>query len=1033
MYKNIKRDHVEQFEKEIRDYWQSIDLLGETMKTREGNKPFVWYEGPPTANGRPGIHHVLARALKDAPLKYRTMKGDYVVRKAGWDTHGLPVELEVEKALGFNDKNQIEEYGIEEFCNECRKSVYTYEDAWREMTNQMGFLIDLDDAYFTLHNDYIETEWWILNKVFNDGLMYEGHKILPYCTRCGTGLASHEVALGYKETTSDTVICKFRCKDEDAYYLAWTTTPWTLAANVALTVHPDEDYVKVKHNGELLYLGKALLDSVMDGKEYEIVDTVKGKDLEYREYEQLMPFAELEKKACFVTVADYVTTSDGTGIVHTAPAFGDDDYNTGVRYDLPVCQPVNEQGVYTTTPWEGRSVLEDRLAVDIMIWLSENGKLFHKQKVKHNYPHCWRCDTPLLYYAKPGWYIQMTKLRDKLIKNNNTVKWFPDYVGEKRFGNWLENVNDWAISRSRYWGTPINIWRCECGHISSIASRKELVERAIEEIDESIELHRPHIDRVHIKCEKCGEAMSRIEDVLDCWFDSGAMPYAQFHYPFENKEIFEKNFPADYIVEGVDQTRGWFYSLLAIATLVHDRAPYKQVLVNDLVLDKDGKKMSKSKGNTVDPFETMQKNGADALRWYMYYVSPAWLPTKFDKDAMVEVSAKFFGTLENIYNFFSLYANTDNLNVSEFKIPYENLAEIDKWLLSKLNKLIKYVEEQFAVFDMTKLTRAINEFVIEDFSNWYIRRNRRRFWGSELTDDKKAVYQTTLECLDKVCRLIAPMVPYTSEAIYRNLTGEKSVHLAYYPEVNEEHICDKIEERMDLVINLVKLGRAAREESKIKIRQPLHKIYIDGAYEGIISDLTDLIKEELNIKDVIFEKELGKYMNFVLKPNFRALGPVLGKNMGEFTKKLGEVDQNEWAQKLKSGEKLVLELSGENKEFGADLIDIQISAKEGLSVVMENNVFVILDTELDAELISEGFAREFISKIQKLRKDMQLEMSDRIKISYSSTDKLVNAIEKHLDYIKFETLCVELERVDSPDGENMKINEEDSTIKIEKA
>ncbi len=1032
MYKNLNRDNIKNFEKEIRDYWQEIDLLGQTMKTRENGKPFVWYEGPPTANGRPGIHHVLARALKDAPMKHRTMKGDYVVRKAGWDTHGLPVELEVEKTLGFNDKNQIEEYGIEKFCDECRKSVYKYENAWRELTDEMGFLIDLDDAYFTLHNSYIETEWWILNKVFNDGLMYEGHKILPYCTRCGTGLASHEVALGYKEITSDTVICKFKCKDEDAYYLAWTTTPWTLAANVALVVHPEIEYVKIKHEGELLYLAKALLEQVMEGKEYEVVDTLLGKKLEMREYEQLMPFAKPNKKAHYVILADFVTTTDGTGIVHTAPAFGEDDYNVAKKYGLPILQPVDEAGNYTTTPWEGRNVMEDRLAVDIMICLSEQGSLFHKQKMKHNYPHCWRCDTPLLYYAKRGWYIEMTKAKDRLVANNNTVKWFPDYVGEKRFGNWLENVNDWAVSRTRYWGTPLNLWRCECGNITSIASRKELVEKAIEDIDETIELHKPFIDDVHIKCEKCDKTMTRVPDVLDCWFDSGAMPYAQFHYPFENKELFEANFPADYIVEGVDQTRGWFYSLLAISTLVSDKAPYKQVLVNDLVLDKDGKKMSKSKGNTVDPFEIMQTFGADALRWYMYYVSPAWLPTKFDKDGMIDVSGKFFGTLLNIYNFFSLYANADNLNVSEFDIDYKDLDEIDKWLLSKLNKLIKYVDEQFEVFDMTKLTRAINEFVIEDFSNWYIRRNRRRFWASELTDNKKAVYQTTMECLEKVCRLIAPMVPYTSEAIYRNLTGDKSVHLAYYPEVNVEHIDDKIEERMDLIVTLVKLGRAAREDSKIKIRQPLGKIYVAGEYEYIISDLTGLIKEELNIKEVVFEKNLSKYMNFTLKPNFRALGPVLGKNMGEFSKKLAAVDQNEWAEKLKNGEKLSLEIAGEMKEFNAELIDIQINAKEGLSVVMENNVFVILDTELSEELISEGFAREFISKIQKIRKDSGLEMSDRIEIEYDSTDKVVNAVNEHIDYIKTETLCVDLKNSKGLNGDSIKINDEDSVIVIKK-
>lgn len=1032
MYKEIKREKVAEFEAEVRKYWDDINLLKLTETTREGKPEFVWYEGPPTANGRPGIHHMISRALKDAPLKYRTMKGYHVVRKAGWDTHGLPVELEVEKVLGFNGKNQIEEYGIEEFNKRCRESVFKYESAWRDLTEKMGFLIDLDNAYFTLNNDYIETEWWILDKVFKEGLMYEGHKILPYCSRCGTGLASHEVALGYKEIKSQTVICKFKATDEDAYYLAWTTTPWTLAGNVALAVNPDETYVKIKSNGEIYYLAEALLNEVIQD-EYEVLSKLKGKDLEYREYEQLMPFVKPDKKAFYIVNADYVTIGDGTGIVHTAPAFGEDDYNIALKYNLPVLQPVDESGLYTSTPWIGKSVLEEKVTIEILIWLSENQKLFSKQKVSHNYPHCWRCDTPLLYYAKPGWYIKMTAVKDKLVENNNTVKWFPSYVGEKRFGNWLENVNDWAISRSRYWGTPLNIWRCEkCGEITTVQSRKELVERAIENIDETIELHRPYIDDVHLTCSKCQGKMSRVSDVIDCWFDSGSMPFAQHHYPFENKDIFEKRFPANYIVEGVDQTRGWFYSLLAVSTLVTGKAPYKEVLVNDLILDKDGKKMSKSKGNTVDPFKLMDELGADALRWYMHYVSPAWLPTKFDVEALREISSKFFGTLKNVYTFFTLYANEDGLDVSEFNIPLSERPEIDKWIISKLNKLVKYVDEQFQVYDMTKITRTIYEFVVEDLSNWYIRRNRRRFWASELSDDKKAVYQTTMECLVTLSKLIAPLTPYMSEEMYRNLTGEKSVHLADYPVAKDSFISEYVEERMDLVRNIVKLGRAARENVRIKIRQPLKKIYVSGEHKNLISDLVDLIKEELNVKEVVFEENLSQYMNFVLKPNFRLLGPVLGKKMNLFTKELSSLDQNLWASKIKSGEKLVLELDGEKMSFDAEMIEVGINAKEGLTVEMENNLFAILDTEITEDLLLEGFAREFISRVQMTRKQIGLEMADRISIEYNSTDLVKKAVVSHLDYIKKETLCDLLENKENLNGETVKLNDEDAIINVSK-
>ncbi|MDI9494450.1 MAG: isoleucine--tRNA ligase, partial [Bacillota bacterium] len=724
VFENLSERPIAEVQNEQADRWDRENLLEKCVTTREGRPSFLFYEGPPTANGSPGIHHVMARTLKDSVLRHKTMQSYVVKRKAGWDTHGLPVEIEVEKQLNMNGKKDIEKYGIREFNKKCRESVFTYEKQWREMTRRMGYLIDMDDPYITLDNDYIETGWWILKEFFKAGLIYEGHKILPYCPRCGTGLASHEVALGYKEVKSNTVTVKFKRKDKDEYFLAWTTTPWTLAANVALTVGPDIDYLKVEQQGTVYYVSKTLADQVLGAGTYTVLEEMKGKDLEYIEYEQLMPFVEVDKKAFYVTCGDYVTTEDGTGIVHTAPAFGEDDYNTGRKYGLPVPNPVDEEGKYMETPWVGRFVMEDGLDVDIIKWLAAEDKIYSKAKVEHNYPHCWRCTTPLIYYAKSSWYIEMTKLKDQLVENNNKVNWFPPFVGEKRFGNWLENVNDWAISRNRYWGTPINIWRCEgCGHLESIGSRAELVEKAIEDIDESIELHRPDVDEVHIKCPKCGKIMSRIPEVMDCWFDSGAMPFAQIHYPFENKENFDReHFPADFICEGIDQTRGWFYSLLAISTFIKGTAPYKNVLVNDLILDKEGKKMSKSRGNTVDPFELFDKYGADATRWYLLHTSPAWTPTRFDEDGLKEIVSKFFGTLRNVYNFFVLYANTDGIDPRTFFVDYDKRPELDRWILSKYHKLIREVIEEMDRYDHMRTVRKIQEFLVEDFSNWYIRR-----------------------------------------------------------------------------------------------------------------------------------------------------------------------------------------------------------------------------------------------------------------------------------------------------------------------
>ena len=1014
MFENLSEKAIAELQNEQADQWDKGDLLGKCVTTRKGMPSFVFYEGPPTANGRPGIHHVIARTLKDSVCRYKTMQGFEVKRKAGWDTHGLPVEIEVEKQLNMSGKQDIEKYGIKEFNQKCKESVFTYEKQWREMTKRMGYIIDLDNPYITLDNDYIESCWWIIKEFFKAGLIYEGHKILPYCPRCGTGLASHEVAQGYKEVKTNTITAKFKRVDADEYFLAWTTTPWTLASNVALTVGADIDYIKVDQDGTIYYLAKALADKVLGADTYTVLAEMKGKDLENLEYHQIMPFVQVDKKAFYVTCGDYVTIEDGTGIVHTAPAFGEDDYNTGRRYGLPVPNPVDEQGKYTETPWAGRFVMEENLDVDIIKWLAAENKLYSKEKMEHNYPHCWRCSTPLIYYAKPSWYIEMTKLKDQLVANNNAVNWYPDFIGEKRFGNWLENVNDWAISRNRYWGTPINIWKCECGHIESVGSRKELSERSIENIDENIELHRPFVDDVHIKCEKCGETMSRIPEVMDCWFDSGAMPFAQHHYPFENKEEFDRElFPADFICEGIDQTRGWFYSLLAISTFIKGTSPYRNVLVNDLILDKDGKKMSKTKGNTVDPFTLFDKYGADATRWYLLYVSPAWSPTKFDEDGLIEIVSKFFGTFKNVYNFFVLYSNQDNINPKELFIDYRKRPELDRWILSKYNHLIKDVTEEMNRYDHMKSVRKIQDFVSEDLSNWYIRRARRRFWGEELTDDKKSVYSTTYEILVGVAQLAAPFAPFITDEIYTKLTSEESVHLSFYPVVKEECIDTTVESRMDLVRDLVGLGRGAREKERIKVRQPLHKILVDGKYENLIGDMTDLITEELNVKEVVFEKQLDQYMNFSLKPNFKVARPALGGKIKAFGSALAKADQASIVDKLELYGEAVVCIDGEEITITKDFVDIQISAKEGFTVSMENNVFTILDTAITSDLISEGFARELISKIQQMRKQRDFEMMDQIKIFYNADEDVKNAILVHKDYIMKETLAIELKDISS--------------------
>ncbi|QTL98059.1 isoleucine--tRNA ligase [Iocasia frigidifontis] len=1020
---------VSENEKQIAEHWDKINLLEKSISSREGKDSFVFYEGPPTANGKPGIHHVLARALKDAVCRYKTMQGYQVRRKAGWDTHGLPVEIEVEKQLDLNNKTEIEDYGIGKFNEKCRESVFKYEGLWREMTKRMGYLIDLDDPYITLDNNYIETVWWILDKFNKEGMIYEGHKILPYCTRCGTGLASHEVAQGYEEIKSVTVYVKFKRKDKDEYFLVWTTTPWTLAANVALTVNPAMTYLKVNHNDEeILYIEKTLAPKVLEGN-YEILEELKGRDLEGIEYEQLMPFLKPDKKAFYVTLADYVTAEEGTGIVHTAPAFGEDDYQTGLRYDLPVIQPVNEDGKYITTPWEGMFVMD--ADIEILKWLFEKDKLYKKEKLAHNYPHCWRCHTPLLYYAKPSWYIAMTELKDKLIENNDGIEWYPDFVGEGRFGNWLENLKDWAISRSRYWGTPLNIWTCECGHKTSIGSRKELVERAVEDIDEYIELHRPYVDEIHLKCDECGGMMTRVPDVIDCWFDSGSMPFAQLHYPFENKEYFEKNFPADFICEGIDQTRGWFYSLLAISTFVTGKSSYKRVLVNDLILDKEGKKMSKSKGNTVDPFELFDNYGADILRWYLFYVSPAWTPTKFDVEGLKEIDSKFYRTIKNVYYFFKLYANTDELNPADFFVEYKDRPRLDKWLLSKYNNLIKTVQNYMDKYDLTNVVRFIQQFVDDDLSNWFIRRSRRRFWASELDTDKKSVYNTTYEVLVGISKMIAPFSPFIADELYQKLTGEESVHLAYYPELNQELIDNKLEEKMDLVRNLVTLGRAVREENDLKVRQPIQQVLVDGKYEELIADLVPLMKEELNVKEVVFTTELSEYMDYKAKPNFQVVGPILRNKMKFFAPALAKLDANEIKDKVDKGETLTVDLDGEEFEVKPDYVNIENKDKEGFAVAMDNNLFVILDTTLTQELLDEGYAREFVSKVQQIRKNNGYEVIDNINIYYNGDEEISAAVNSFEDYIMKETLAVSIESVDE-ELDIFDLNEHETGIRLEK-
>ena len=1031
-FKELDKREVSVVEDDIRKSWGGINKITDKQTdNRKGCENFVFYDGPATANGMPGVHHILAKLLKDTVGKYRSMQGYRVVRKVGWDTHGLPVEVQVEKELGFSGKNDIEKYGIKEFNQKCRESVWKNEKAFREFTEKLGQFIDLENPYITYDNNYIETEWWILKKFFDEGMIYDGLKILPYCPRCGTGLASHEVAQGYKEVTVNTVTVPFKVKSmENTYLLIWTTTPWTLMANVAACVNPNEKYIKCLSKGYNFILAEKLANKVL-GDDYEVVEEYKGSDLEYLEYEQFMPFLKVKGKAFYVTCDDYVTMEDGTGIVHLAPVFGQDDYEVGVRYGLPLVNPVDEQGCYTEGPWKGRLVVDSELELEIIKYLAENDKLFRKQKMVHNYPHCWRCKTPLVYYSKPSLYIKVTAFKDKIIEANKKVNWYPDYVGEKRFGNWLENLNDWAISRNRYWGTPIPLWRCECGHDEMIGSRKELVERAIEKIDETIELHRPYVDDVHIKCPKCGKAMTRVKDVIDCWFDSGAMPFAQYHYPFENQELWREQFPADFISEGIDQTRGWFYSLLVISAFVEGCSPYKNVLVNDLILDKFGQKMHKSKGNAVEPFSVLNKYGADATRFYMLYASPVWTPLKFDEDGIKEVSSKTFGTLKNTYTFFQMYANADNLDPRDFKVKYYELEEIDKWLLSKYHKLVNYVTKSMDEYDLNKVCRAINDFLNEDLSNWYIRRNRRRFWESELTTSKKAVYQTTYDVLVGLCELMAPISPYITDEIYQNLTGRESVHLADYPKCDKSMFQDKIEARMDLVRDLISLGRNAREEAKIKVRQPISEVILDGKNKKLISDLVDLVKEELNVKNVKFEDNLADYINFVIKPNFKEVGKVLGPKMKLFQEALTNLSTEEKVS-LKNNEEITIKLDGEDFIVNANMVEIRVESKEGFNASYEGNNFIVLNTTLTEELLNEGLARETVSKIQQIRKNNEFDIADRVIVYFEANKEYTDRITNFIDFIKDETLALEFNESDGL-TDVYDINDYQVKFKVEKA
>lgn len=1012
MYEKVSTDlNFVDREQEVLDFWERNDIFQKSVKLRQGRPEFTFYDGPPTANGKPHIGHILTRVMKDIIPRYKTMKGYNVLRKAGWDTHGLPVELEVEKMLGIDGKPEIEKYGIEPFIKECKKSVWKYKGEWERMSDRVGFWVDMDDPYITYDNNYIESVWWALKEIWDKDLIYKGHKIVPYCPRCGTSLSSHEVAQGYKDVNEPSIYVKFKVKDEDNLYLmAWTTTPWTLPSNVALTVNPNETYIKARQGDDVCILAEALAKDVL-GEDFEIVDRFMGKDLKGMEYIPLFDFAKPEKKAYYVVTGDFVTLTDGTGIVHTAPAFGEDDARIGRENDLPFVQLVNEQGKFVDAvePWKGVFVKD---ADPLIIKDLEKRGLLHKiEDYEHSYPFCWRCDTPLLYYARDTWFIRMTELRDNLLKNNNTVNWLPDNIKEGRFGNFLDNVVDWGLSRERYWGTPLPIWECECGHRHMIGSIAELKEMG-ENVPDAIELHRPYIDNIFIKCPKCGGNMKRVPEVIDCWFDSGSMPFAQWHYPFENKEIFENRYPADFISEAIDQTRGWFYTLMAISTLLFDKAPYKNVIVLGHVQDKDGQKMSKHKGNVVDPWDVLDKQGADAVRWYFYTSSAPWLPSRFYPEAVSEAQRKFMGTLWNTYAFFVLYANIDNFNPKDYKLEYDKLEVIDKWILSRLNSLIEYVEQNLDNYRITEPARAIQSFV-DDLSNWYVRRSRERFWASDMPQDKINAFMTLYTVLETLARLTAPFVPFVAEKMYQNLvktidkTAPESVHLCDFPEANKEFIDKELEKNMDYVLKLVVEGRACRNKANIKNRQPIGTMYVKADME--LPDMFKaLVADELNIKKIVFTDDVSAFSTYLFKPQLKTVGPKYGKLVPKIREALVSSDGNELMARFKKDGKIELQVEDQNVELAIDDVLYECIDAEGMIAESDYDITVVLDTNLTPELIEEGFVREIISKIQTMRKEADFDILDNIYVYYTGNDRIADIMTNNKEEIKKEVLGKDL-------------------------
>ena len=1049
MYKQVDNTlNFVQREKAVEKFWKENDIFRKSIDSRKEGPTYTFYDGPPTANGKPHIGHVETRVIKDMIPRYRTMKGCMVPRKAGWDTHGLPVEIEVEKLLGLDGKDQIEAYGLEPFIDKCKESVWKYKGMWEDFSSTVGFWADMDNPYVTYDDNFIESEWWALKTIWDKGLLYKGFKIVPYCPRCGTPLSAQEVAQGYKTVKERSAIVRFKCVGEDAYFLAWTTTPWTLPSNVALCVNPDETYVKVKTaDGYTYYMAEALLDKVLgklateDKPAYEILESYKGKDLEYKEYEPLFACAgeaaaKQHKKAHFVTCDGYVTMSDGTGIVHIAPAFGEDDSRIGKNYDLPFVQFVDGKGEMTKeTPYAGLFV--KKADPEVLKDLEKSGSLFDAPKFEHEYPHCWRCDTPLIYYARESWYIKETAVKDDLIRNNNTVNWIPESIGTGRFGNWLENIQDWAISRNRYWGTPLNIWECSCGYQECIGSRAELAEKAGNPDAAKVELHRPYIDEVTYPCPKCGGTMKRVPEVLDCWFDSGAMPFAQHHYPFENKELFEQQFPAQFISEAVDQTRGWFHSLMAESTLLFNKAPYENVIVMGHVQDENGQKMSKSKGNAVDPFEALETYGADAIRWYFYTSSAPWLPKRFSGKIVQEGQRKFMGTLWNTYAFFVLYANIDNFDATKYTLEYDKLPVMDKWLLSRLNTTVGVVDENLDKYRIPEAAKALEDFV-DEMSNWYVRRSRERFWAKGMEQDKINAYMTLYTALVTICKAAAPMIPFMTEDIYQNLVrsidanAPESIHLCDFPVVDAKCIDKKLEENMEDVLDAVVMGRACRNDAAIKNRQPISRMYIKADFK-LDSFYTDIIKEELNVKEVVFTDDVRAFTSYTFKPQLRTVGPKYGKQLGGIQKHLAELDGNAAMDELNADGKLSFNVNGVTVELTKDDLLIDTAQKEGYVTQEDNRMTVVLDTNLTEELIEEGFVYEIISKIQTMRKDAGFEVMDHIRVSLNGNVKLSALAEKNKEAICSKVLADELtEGLDFSCEKEWNVNGEKVVIAVER-